>query len=240
MAQTARPTPPLVTQTQVLSALQVPSATPSRKTSRWRHLLSSVWFQIALAVFLIATLTVFYFKLNKEASERLANYAAILYGSGIVLSVIAFLEASITTSQEALAERERLRKLFSEVNWWTTILDRIRKTYPYSFRLWREMNTQDAQLQHTALPAVDPVQQTVNEEALADFIFGNMQQEFLRLGADTNWTAAEFAAIIRIWRRWLRSPTLQNYWRTHKQFQDDQFKQFIDDQMQRSWEPWNY
>jgi hypothetical protein len=212
----------------------------------WQKVVQSPEVRVLAAVTLLLLLVILFLVTSQRATDRMATYATILYGVSVLGTFVLYL---ITTLQfnELLAAEAARRKRLLEARSYAELHEgdlhgQFADAYPYGFRMWQEMNSDDADLQAMPTPSVpDASREAYMNDILATNVFNNIENTNVFLGGVlADYTRSEAAGFIRLWRLWLQSPTLRAYWPQLSLAFSQNTRDLINTQMMHAWEPWPY
>jgi hypothetical protein len=102
--------------------------------------------------------------------------------------------------------------------------------YPYSFRLYQEMNSNDAIISSLPAPNVDDeTKRVIIETVLAKNVIQRIENTYNILTSEhVDWSKPENIEWINTWRIWFRSKRLNEIWQRNKVLYNSIFAQFLD------------
>lgn len=100
--------------------------------------------------------------------------------------------------------------------------------YPYNFNLYKQLYSNDPELQNMHVYIDDPVREKITELRTCKILLKRMETIYYIFGKD-NWINNEKTKPwLTLFVSWFKSPILRSTWSKLKQYHSDSFRKFID------------
>lgn len=157
----------------------------------------------------------------------LNRYISAIAVVGTLVAIFSFYQSYNDASQNA---KISLNKEFieSDEKAFIDIEEFFIQNYPYNFNLYKQLYSNDPELQKIHVYVDDPVRERITEIRTCKILLKRMETIYFIFGQN-NWINNDKTKPwLTLFTTWFKSPILRSSWANLKQYHSDSFRKFID------------